>query len=128
MEEENRRNDGIEKPEKYGFFSRVVKAGRRTYFFDVRATQENDLYLTISESKKIYDKDGRIFFEKRKIFLYQEDFDAFYRGLGTIITYIKNSKDGGFMVPLKHTLVKNKALREMEINAQLQEIEASENA
>lgn len=58
-------------------FTKVLKAGRRTYFFDVRETKAGDYYLTITESKKNYHDDGTSTFEKHKIYLYKEDFTAF---------------------------------------------------
>mgnify|MGYP002341730646 CR=1 FL=1 len=58
-------------------YSKAVKAGKRTYFFDVKATRNNDYYLTITESKKKFDKDGVSSYEKHKIFLYKEDFEKF---------------------------------------------------
>jgi hypothetical protein len=70
-------------------FSKLVRAGKRTYFFDVKATRTNDLYLTITESKRRVDRDGRFIYEKHKIFLYKEDFEKFTEGLGEMITYIK---------------------------------------
>ena len=62
-------------------YSKAVKAGKRTYFFDVKATRNNDYYLTITESKKKFDKDGVSSYEKHKIFLYKEDFEKFAEGL-----------------------------------------------
>ena len=91
MEEGNERNEGIEKPKKYEFFSKVVRAGRRTYFFDVRATQGSDFYVTITESKKTIGTDGLPFYEKHKIFLYPEDFEAFSRGLSQITSYVRSA-------------------------------------
>jgi len=91
MEEGNERNEGIEKPKKYEFFSKVVRAGRRTYFFDVRATQGSDFYITITESKKTINPDGRAFYEKHKIFLYPEDFDAFTKGLSQITSNARSA-------------------------------------
>ena len=70
-------------------FSKPVRAGKRTYFFDVKATKGNDYYLTITESKKRVDKDGRFAYDKHKIFLYKEDFDKFAQGLEEIIKYIR---------------------------------------
>lgn len=72
-------------------YSNVVRAGNRTYFFDVKATRKNDLYLTITESKKRFNKDGKFFFEKHKIFLYKEDFDKFADGFEDAISYIKKN-------------------------------------
>jgi len=62
-------------------FSKAVRAGKRTYFFDVKATRGNDLYLTITESKRKYNDDGTFRYEKHKLFLYKEDFDKFTDGL-----------------------------------------------
>ena len=62
-------------------FSNVVRAGKRTYFFDVRKTRGNDLFLTITESKKHMQDDGVVSYSKHKIYLYKEDFDKFVDGL-----------------------------------------------
>lgn len=70
-------------------FSKVVRAGKRTYFLDVKATRRNDYYLTITESKKRFNRDGRHYFEKHKVFLYKEDFDKFTDNLQEVIDYIK---------------------------------------
>lgn len=83
-------------------YSKPVKAGKRTYFFDVKATKSsNDYYLTITESKKKTDRDGRISYDKHKIFLYKEDFEKFSEGLKDAIDYImKNclpdAPEGGY--------------------------------
>ena len=61
-------------------FSKVVRAGKRTYFFDVKSTRNNDLYITVTESKKTTN-DGRFSYEKHKLFLYKEDFEKFKDGL-----------------------------------------------
>lgn len=89
MVEEKEIMEGAENVEKEEIFSNAVRAGKRTYFFDVKATKRNDYYLTITESKKRYNKDGRFFYEKHKIFLYKEDFDKFIEGLEDVIDYIK---------------------------------------
>ena len=73
-------------------FSKAVRAGRRTYFFDVKATRKNDYYLTITESKKQFDQDGRFHFEKHKLFLYKEDFEKFAEGLTEVVDYIKEEQ------------------------------------
>lgn len=70
-------------------FSKPVRAGKRTYFFDVKATKGNDYYLTITESKRRIEKDGRFAYDKHKIFLYKEDFEKFSQGLEEVIAYIK---------------------------------------
>ncbi|GET28428.1 DUF3276 family protein [Prolixibacter sp. SD074] len=69
-------------------YSKAVRAGKRTYFFDVKMTRKDEYYLTITESKKKFDQDGKYHFEKHKIFLYKEDFDKFSDGLAEIIDYI----------------------------------------
>lgn len=73
-------------------FTKVVRAGKRTYFFDVKATRQDDYYLTITESKKRLGKEGKIFYEKHKIFLYKEDFEKFADGLKEAISYIGNGR------------------------------------
>lgn len=70
-------------------YSRPVRAGKRTYFFDVKATKGNDYYLTITESKRRIEKDGRFAYDKHKIFLYKEDFEKFSQGLEEVIEFIK---------------------------------------
>jgi len=74
-------------------FTKVVRAGKRTYFFDVKATRNDDYYLTITESKKRLGKEGKVFYEKHKIFLYKEDFEKFADGLKDSVTFINNGKD-----------------------------------
>lgn len=69
-------------------FSKSVRAGKRTYFFDVKSTKSNDYYLTITESKKRLGDDGNPFFEKHKIFLYREDFEKFMDGIKEAIDRI----------------------------------------
>jgi hypothetical protein len=61
-------------------YSRPVRAGKRTYFFDVKATRGQDLYMTITESKRRFDDDGNVHYQKHKIFLYREDFANFEEG------------------------------------------------
>jgi len=69
-------------------FTKIVRAGKRTYFFDVKATRKDDYYLTITESKKRLGKEGKVFYEKHKIFLYKEDFEKFAEGLRDAVAYI----------------------------------------
>ena len=73
-------------------YSKVLRAGRRTYFFDVRSTKAGDYYLTISESKKFTNEDGTFYFKKHKIYLYQEDFENFTNILGEMTKYIIDEK------------------------------------
>jgi len=84
-----RENDMLEKDE---IFSKVLRAGRRTYFFDVRATKADDYYITITESKKFTEEDGSFHFKKHKIYLYKEDFAAFSEILEEMTTYVLNHK------------------------------------
>lgn len=84
---ENRNNEGSRFREEV--FSKAVRAGKRTYFFDVKATRKNEYYLTITESKKRSDHNGNAYYEKHKIFLYKEDFEKFTEGLSDIIEYIQ---------------------------------------
>ena len=84
--EENKTNGRDE------IFSEKVKAGKRTYFFDVKSTRSNDYYLTITESKKRYNKDDEGFtYEKHKIFLYKEDFNKFMNCLNETIDHVKHN-------------------------------------
>lgn len=78
--------------EKEEIFSKVLRAGRRTYFFDVRATKAEDYYITITESKKFTEEDGSYHFKKHKIYLYKEDFTAFAEILNEMTEYVLNNK------------------------------------
>ena len=80
--------------EDYGdqIFSKAVKAGRRTYFFDVRATRGDDWFLTITESRKITAADGSSSYDRHKIFLYKEDFSKFADGLEEVVEFIRRNK------------------------------------
>ena len=73
--------------------SKAVRAGKRTYFFDVKSTRGNDLYLTITESKRRYSDDGKFSYEKHKLFLYKEDFDKFAEGLKETIDKIEELRN-----------------------------------
>lgn len=82
-------NDMMEKEE---IFSKVLRAGRRTYFFDVRATKADDYYLTITESKKFTNDDGSFHYKKHKIYIYKEDFNEFKDILSDMTSYIIDEK------------------------------------
>lgn len=84
-------SEEIEKNENGDLFSKSVRAGKRTYFFDVKSTRGNDYYLTITESKKRFGEDGKFFYEKHKIFLYKEDFEKFLEGLNEAVNNIKEN-------------------------------------
>ncbi len=74
-------------------YSRVIRAGKRTYFFDVKSTRAGEHYLTITESKRRFNNDsGKFFYEKHKLFLYKEDFEKFSRGLEEAITFIETGE------------------------------------
>ena len=73
-------------------FSKALRAGRRTYFFDVRETKAGDYYLTITESKKFTNEDGTFFYKKHKIYLYKEDFINFKENLEEVTNYIFEQK------------------------------------
>jgi hypothetical protein len=97
MEElENRDRDREE------IFSRSIRAGKRTYFFDVKATIGNEQYLTITESKRRFNNEqGKFIYEKHKLFLYREDFEKFVNGLNDTIEFIKTGK-APFRQPEEH--------------------------
>src|SRR6478672_6528419 len=84
-------SEEIERTEREDLFSKAVRAGKRTYFFDVKSTRGNDYYLTITESKKRFGQDGKFFYEKHKIFLYKEDFEKFLDGLNEAVTNIREN-------------------------------------
>ena len=90
MSEES--NQGGYKDEIY---SNSVRAGKRTYFFDVKSTRGGDLYLTITESKKQFTDDGKFHFQKHKIFLYKEDFEKFSDGLKDVVGEIDRLRESG---------------------------------
>ena len=79
----NRRDD---------IFSNPVRAGKRTYFFDVKATRGDDYYITITESKRRMDDNGKFIYDKHKIFLYKEDFDKFSEGFESCLQFIRENK------------------------------------
>ena len=82
-------------------FSKALRAGRRTYFFDVRETKAGDYYLTITESKKFTNEDGSFFYKKHKIYLYKEDFSEFNSSLKEICDFIIKNK-GEEVISEKH--------------------------
>ncbi|TXC82011.1 DUF3276 family protein [Luteibaculum oceani] len=93
------------KENRQDIYSKSVRAGKRTYFFDIKSTKSNDLYLTITESKKRFQEDGKFYFEKHKLFLYKEDFEKFVGGLEEAIDKIKSlqeNPDNEFMAADEH--------------------------
>ena len=106
-------NGSEEKIQKEEIFTKVVRAGKRTYFFDVKATRKEDYYLTITESKKRLGKEGKVFYEKHKIFLYKEDFDKFTEGLKDAVAYIDNGQHeikASGTIPENKTVIENETL------------------
>ncbi|MCM4165741.1 MULTISPECIES: PUR family DNA/RNA-binding protein [unclassified Arenibacter] len=82
-------------------YSKVLRAGRRTYFFDVRSTKAGDYYLTVTESKKFTHDDGSFHYKKHKIYLYKEDFTAFKENLDEMMDYIIDEK-GSEVISERH--------------------------
>src|SRR5665647_2414452 len=96
MEDFKKNEEKLENDSKFReeIYSKAVRAGKRTYFFDVKSTRRDEFYLTITESKKRFEQDGSFHFEKHKIFLYKEDFEKFIDGLQEVITFIdQNQQD-----------------------------------
>lgn len=78
----------MERDDQEMIYSKKIKAGKRTYFFDVKSTRSNDYYLTITESRRS-NRDGEPTFEKSKIFVYKEDFDKVVEALQDAVNHIK---------------------------------------
>jgi hypothetical protein len=93
MEEGYELNDQPERTEGNVLNKKVLRAGKRTYFFDVKSTRENDFYITITESKKCFNTDGHYYYERHKVFLYEEDFDQFLSGLSEMVTSLKSTQE-----------------------------------
>ncbi len=90
MEEGQRENI---KKKKKAIFSKTIRAGKRTYFFDVKSTQRNELYLTITESRKRFNNFRKsYYFEQYKVFLYSEDFNKFEDAFSETIEYIRSNQ------------------------------------
>lgn len=86
-------NDFDQMPPRDAYFSKRIRAGKRTYYFDVKATRGNDYYITITESKrKPGESEDRPFFEKHKLFLYKEDFEKFTDGLHEALDFIRQRR------------------------------------
>ena len=90
-----------ESTEQEEIFSKVLRAGRRTYFFDVRSTKAGDYYLTITESKKFTNEDGSFHYKKHKIYLYKEDFMAFKDHVEEMMSF-KKKKKGEEVISERH--------------------------
>jgi len=90
-----------ENNEQEEIFSQILRAGRRTYFFDVRATKAGDYYLTVTESKKFTHDDGSFHYQKHKIYIYKEDFNEFNEMLSAATDFILNEK-GSEVISERH--------------------------
>ena len=85
--------EDMEMKEKNDLFSKAIKAGKRTYFFDVKSTKSDEKYITITESKRRFDEGlNRFFYEKHKIFLYKEDFEKVAKGLTDAINFVETGE------------------------------------
>lgn len=111
-------------------FSRAIRAGKRTYFFDVKATRAEEMYLTITESKRRFNNEqGKFFYEKHKIFLYKEDFDKFKNGLTEVLDFIQTG-----VAPVKEvveeTITPDKPVQvefeDLTSDAEKEEVESAE--
>ncbi|WP_378185196.1 PUR family DNA/RNA-binding protein [Aquimarina sp. W85] len=109
--------------EKEEIFSKVLRAGRRTYFFDVRATKAGDYYLTITESKKFTNDDGSFHYKKHKIYLYKEDFAGFTEILNEMTDYVINEK-GEEVISERHQKDYQKS-QDQEIYASQENVEVA---
>lgn len=98
-------------------YSKVLRAGRRTYFFDVRGTKAGDYYLTITESKKFTHDDGSFHYKKHKIYLYKEDFQAFKEHVEEMMDYIIDEK-GSEVISERHQKDFKKEEEEFSENGQ----------
>ncbi len=93
--EEGKKKNIVEGGDKEILYSKAIKAGKRIYYLDVKKNLKDDLFLAVTESKKVQSKDNsNVTFEKHKIFLYREDFDKFMDGLNDVIGYVKAHKGG----------------------------------
>ena len=102
-----------EKREIEEIFSKAVRAGRRTYFFDVRSTRAGDYYLTMTESKRDFNEDGTPFYKKHKIYLYKEDFGNFKDALSEFTDYIIKEK-GEEIISLNRIEAKEEKVEEAQ--------------
>ena len=92
--------------------SEIVRAGKRTYFFDVKSTRNDEYYLTITESKKRFGENGKFHFEKHKLFLFKEDFDRFAESLQEVVNFIRKNQ------PEQETAPKVEKTEEVEVVAE----------
>mgnify|MGYP002640521101 CR=1 FL=1 len=106
-------------------YSKILRAGRRTYFFDVRSTKAGDYYLTISESKKFTNEDGTFHFKKHKIYLYKEDFEGFSNLLEEMTKYIVDEKGSEVISDIHQKDFKRDVIVDESSNSEDVEVENS---
>ena len=128
MEDFEKIDDRMDNDSKFReeIYSKAVRAGKRTYFFDVKSTRRDELYLTITESKKRFEQDGNFHFEKHKIFLYREDFDKFAEGLQEVITFIDQNQSDDYEDQIEYDQVEDveeKVLEEVSVNKDFTKID-----
>jgi hypothetical protein len=116
-----KRRKMAEKREIQEIFSKAVRAGRRTYFFDVRATRAEDYYLTITESKRDFNEDGTPFYRKHKIYLYKEDFLNFKDALSELTDYVIKEKGEDIISLNKKESTEEAPVAEKEKKEEVQE-------
>jgi len=109
--------------EKEEIFSKELRAGRRTYFFDVRSTKAGDYYLTITESKKFTNDDGSFHYKKHKIYLYKEDFVAFTEIMNEMTSYVIDEK-GEEVISERHQKDFKKEYETQEVVAETATLES----
>ena len=100
-------------------FSKSVRAGRRTYFFDVRSTRADDYYMTVTESKRDFNEDGTPFYKKHKIYLYKEDFAKFKEALDEVSEYIIKEKGEEVITNIERKKNENTLEIKKEIKAEV---------
>jgi len=128
MEDFEKNEDQMDNDSKFReeIYSKAVRAGKRTYFFDVKSTRREEFYLTITESKKRFEQDGSFHFEKHKIFLYREDFDKFIDGLQEVMTYIDQNQSDNDQVEAEYEDVSKtdeKVLEEVSVHKDFTKID-----
>ncbi len=128
MEDFEKNEDQMDNDSKFReeIYSKAVRAGKRTYFFDVKSTRREEFYLTITESKKRFEQDGSFHFEKHKIFLYREDFDKFIDGLQEVMTYIDQNQTDNDQIEAEYEDVSKtdeKVLEEVSVHKDFTKID-----
>jgi len=120
MEDFGKNEEKFENDSKFReeIYSKAVRAGKRTYFFDVKSTRRDEFYLTITESKKRFEQDGNFHFEKHKIFLYKEDFEKFIDGLQEVISFIDQNQVDDYdseIIPVYEKVAATPEVNELEV-------------